>query len=129
MVGTLSQEQSELDALRSEAPIESGPADVSHEPQSAPAPATFKPLFLEVVRGIGTALTARTKCVPLSDAEVDRVASALAGVAACYDLANLDPRTAAWLTLAVVASSVALPRFQAPKIEASKESAADAVAA
>lgn len=125
-------EQAEIDALRAEAPIEQDqPAPAAPAP-GVPTADAFKPLCVELVRGFGFAVTQRAKTSPLAPEEIERVASALAGVAACYDLSRLDARTAAWLTLGVAVSSVAIPRLQAPKIEApapQPEPAADAVSA
>lgn len=113
-------EQAEIDQLRNEAPIETADDATPAAPaaQAAPTIDAFKPLCVELVRGFGFAVTQRAKAAPLANDEIDRIASALAGVAACYDLARLDARTAAWLTLGIAVSSVAIPRLQAPKIEA-----------
>lgn len=128
----------EIDGLRAEAAaVEPAPADAGAEPAPASEPPPFDragmvAMIGQGVAAIGGIVCRRARVTPLEPGEVEAVASALANLAAVYDLGrNLDPRTAAWCGLGLALAGVAArrERLSAPEPAPEPERAPAPVAA
>lgn len=123
----------EIDALRRE--TDAG-APEQGQPQSPPVddvPAddaakvdAILPIVMQAVETIGAAMCERARVAPLEKPEVLGLSMALARLFVLYDFGNMDPKTAAWLGLGIMSTTIVLPRLKKP-IEA-KSVPADAAA-
>jgi len=91
---------------------EGAPAAAGAVASGREAPAALVQLCAVAVEIGGTIITTRAGVAPLTPDEVGQLAAAVAGVAAQYEITELDPKVAAWGTLALTLGGVALPRLE-----------------